>query len=310
MLNAIFKYGALAVLISAAGFAPAQGIESVARVTSAPTELGHLKSVLGDMKIEAVKAVEMTSGTYAIFHTSEGDFVAALAPEVAPQTVTSFVGYATGKKTWRHPVTMTVQQQPLFSNRTIYRIVPNGMIYSGDPLDRGGEADSGTQLPLETDPAVQFTQPGLLAMDSSGDHMSGSRWFVTLRPYPDRNGKYTIFGRVIGGLDLVQRITNKPVQRPQMPLDPVIVQWVEIVKIPAGRIAEGTFVDDGGQTRFRIDPNFKDAPSGLELPGVFTRNYTPGSAANQPDTAGTDDNPSGNDADTETTPTAATGAGL
>lgn len=279
MLKVIFKFGSVAALVLAAGVAPAQGIESVARVTTTPTELGRLNSVLGDQKIAAVKAVEMTSGTYAIFHTSEGDFVAALAPEVAPQTVTNFIGYATGKQTWRHPVTMTVQQQPLFSNRTIYRIVPNGMIYSGDPLDRGGEADSGTQLPLETDPTVQFTQPGLLAMDSSGDHMSGSRWFITLRAYPDRNGKYTIFGRVIGGLDLVQRITNKPVQRPQMPLDPVIVQWIEIVKIPAGRIAEGTFVDDDGQPRFRIDPNFKDAPAGTELPSVFTRNYLPGADA-------------------------------
>src|SRR5690606_16116877 len=156
--------------------------------------------VLGSPDIASNGSVTMTSGTYAIFHTSEGDFIARLNAEAAPQTVQNFVAYATGRKSWRHPATMDETTRPLFSNTTIYRTIPNAMIYGGDPLNKG-EGDSGTQLPLETSRETQFDKPGLLAMDSSGSKMSGSRWFITLRPFPERSGNYTIFGEVIGGLD-------------------------------------------------------------------------------------------------------------
>lgn len=223
---------------------------------------GTLPSVFGSPELTADGNVTLTSGTYAVFHTSEGDFIAALDAELAPQTVQNFTAYATGQKSWRHPVTMDETTRPLYSNTTIYRVVPNSMIFGGDPLNRG-EGDSGTQLPLETSRDVQFDQPGLLAMDSSGNRMSGSRWFITLRPFPERTGNYTIFGRVIGGLDLVQRISMKPVRRPQLPLDPVMVYFIEIVRVPAGRMTTGEFRMENGMKVLRIEPNFQDAPLAL-----------------------------------------------
>lgn len=231
---------------------------------------GALPSVRGALEIKTDGTMELTSGTYAVFHTSEGDFIAALSEQIAPQTVQNFLAYATGKKAWRHPVTMVETTRPLYSNTEIYRTVPNAMIYGGDPLNKG-EADSGTQLPLEIDRSVGFDQGGLLATDGSGEKMSGSRWFITLRPYPERTGNYTIFGKVIGGLDLVQRISLKPVRRPQLPLAPVMVYFVEAVRVPAGRIANGVFRMENGLKVLRIDPNFVDAPdgSGMLEPGKF-----------------------------------------
>jgi peptidyl-prolyl cis-trans isomerase A (cyclophilin A) len=270
MVKMFLQVCAMAAVALMVGVAPAQEIESSQLNPTSPPSIGTVPSVLGDRKLPAKSEVELTSGTYAIFHTSEGDFIAALADSVAPVTVRNFIAYATGQKAWRHPVTLTETRQPLYSNTTIYRTVPNAMIYGGDPMNRG-EADSGTQLPLEVQPDVQFDQPGLLAMDSSGDKMSGSRWFITLRPFPDRNGNYTIFGRVIGGLDLVQRISNKPVKRPQLPLDPVMIYFVEIVKVPAGRVTTGEFKNENGMTVLRINPNFQDAPTGSKAANVFAK---------------------------------------
>ena len=235
--------------------------ESRAQDANRPGNLnGALPSVLGSPDLAGNGKVELTSGTYAIFHTSAGDFIAVLRPEWAPQAVQNFTALATGQKRWRHPVSQEETTRPLYSNTTIYRIVPNGMICGGDPLGKG-EADSGTQLPLEVaNGGGQFTEPGLLAMDNSGDRVSGSRWFVTLRPLPERSGTYSTFGKVIGGLDTVQKISFRPVKRPQLPLDPVMVFWVEIVRIPPGRVTSGEFQMVDGLKVLRINPNFQDAP--------------------------------------------------
>lgn len=241
----------------------------LAQESSGATALGVVPSVLGSPDLSGDGHVELTSGTYAVFHTSEGDFIAELKAEVAPLTVQNFVAYATGQKSWRHPVTMVETTRPLYSNTTIYRTVPKAMIFGGDPINRG-EGDSGTQLPLETSREVRFDQPGLLAMDASGTKMSGSRWFITLRPFPERSGQYTIFGKVIGGLELVQRISLKPVKRPQLPLDPVMVYFIEIVRVPGGRITTGEFRMENGMKVLRIDPNFQDAPVQEEVPSRQT----------------------------------------
>jgi len=270
MSKAFAILATMLVLAFGPGNGVAQSSGEPSPVVSPPGLEAGLPSVLGNRKLPATNKVELTSGTYAVFHTSEGDFLAGLADKAAPVTVRNFIAYATGQKPWRHPVTMVETTRPLYSNTTIYRTVPNAMIFGGDPTNRG-EADSGTQLPLETSPNISFDQPGILAMDSSGDKMSGSRWFISLRPFPDRNGDYTIFGKVIGGLDLVQRISTKPVKRPQLPLDPVMVYFIEIVKVPAGRVTTGEFRQENGMTVLRIDPTFRDASPDQKPMDVFAK---------------------------------------
>lgn len=248
----------------------AQVTDAVNDAAIAAASAGTVSSVRATIDLPESDQVSLEAGTYAVFHTSEGDFIAALSEAAAPQTVRNFIAYATGQKAWRHPITLTETTQPLYSNTTIYRAMPKGMIFGGDPTNRG-EADSGTQLPLEASSGIGFDQPGLLAMDSSGDMMSGSRWFITLRPFPDRTGKYTVFGKIIGGLDLVQRISTRPVKRPQLPLDPVMVYFIEIVKVPVGRVTSGAFRMENGLKVLRIDPAFKDAPMGAPASDIFAR---------------------------------------
>lgn len=185
-------------------------------------------------------------GTYAVFHTTEGDFVARLHPAEAPRTVENFVGLATGRKPWVHPVTMAQQRKPLYDNTTIHEIAADVLVRGGDPTGRGS-GNPGYTLPLETAPALDFSTSGILAMENSGPVASGCRWFITLTPMPDFTGRHTAFGRVVGGLDVVRDISRKPTRRARTPLEPTLVTSVEIVEIDAAARTEATFSEEDGR---------------------------------------------------------------
>jgi peptidyl-prolyl cis-trans isomerase A (cyclophilin A) len=195
-----------------------------------------------------------------VFHTSLGDFIAQLFPRQAPQTVNAFVELATGKRRWKHPITDAEMDRPLFNNTLIYKIIPDSMVFGGDPINKG-TADAGFQLPVEVSPDLGFNEAGLLAMDLNGTFSSSSRWYVTLRPYPDRTGQYTIFGKVVGGLDLVRKISKRPQKRPQLPLDPAILSSIEILEIPQNKAAMAMFETELDRKVLSINSGFQEAPA-------------------------------------------------
>ncbi|MGI8904880.1 MAG: peptidylprolyl isomerase [Candidatus Sumerlaeaceae bacterium] len=202
--------------------------------------------------------ITLAAGTYAVFHTSEGDFIVTLFTQQAPNTTKNFIDLALGRKAWKHPVTMVESKRPLYNNTTFYRIIEDTMVFGGDPINKGA-GDSGTVLPLEISPGLQFDGGGLLAMDGSGSQSSGSRWFIALRPFPDRNGRYTIIGKVAGGIDVVRAISNKPTKKPQMPLDATLLSSIEIVEIPAGKLTTASFRTEDNRPVLSVDPNFAAA---------------------------------------------------
>ena len=87
------------------------------------------------------------------------------------------------------------------------------MIQGGDPTGtgRGGESIWGTPFEDEVNPDVKFDSAGLLAMANRGPSTNGSQFFITVAPVPRLNMHYTIFGEVMSGYDVVQRIENAPV---------------------------------------------------------------------------------------------------
>jgi peptidyl-prolyl cis-trans isomerase A (cyclophilin A) len=252
--------------------------QDAGRTMSAPADMLAAPSAL--INTNTSDSVALTSGTYSVFHTSEGDFITRLLPEAAPHAVENFIGLATGNKTWTHPVTALQTTRPLYNNTTIFKIIPNVMIVGGDPINRG-EGDSGYLIPLEMDPHFKFDRPGMLAMDASGSKMSGSRFFVTLRQMPERDNNFTIFGQVVGGLDVVQRISNRPTKRPQTPLDPTLLEYVEIVRIPYNQKTTGTFRQENGIKTLSIDPHFQRLH---EFPDDETTTSTTTTSATQSDT--------------------------
>jgi cyclophilin family peptidyl-prolyl cis-trans isomerase/HEAT repeat protein len=131
----------------------------------------------------------------ATIHTAKGRIRIELFPEEAPITVDSFI---------------TLARKGFFNGITFHRVVPNFVIQGGDP--RGdGEGGPGYQIRCEIN-----TQPytrGAVGMALSGKDTGGSQFFITHSPQPHLDGGYTVFGQVISGMEVVDRISRSDVIR-------------------------------------------------------------------------------------------------
>ena len=128
--------------------------------------------------------------TRAVVTTSKGSFTIDLLPESAPLTVDNFVQLA---------------QRDYYRNITIHRVVPNFVIQDGDP--RGdGNGGPGYQIRCEINQVLY--DRAAVGMALSGKDTGGSQWFVTHSPQPHLDGGYTVFGRVVTGMDVVDRIVR------------------------------------------------------------------------------------------------------
>jgi cyclophilin family peptidyl-prolyl cis-trans isomerase/HEAT repeat protein len=126
----------------------------------------------------------------AVVTTSKGSFTIELLPSEAPLTVDNFVQLA---------------RRNYFNGITIHRVVPNFVIQDGDP--RGdGNGGPGYQIRCEIN-EVPYDR-AVLGMALSGKDTGGSQWFVTHAPQPHLDGGYTVFGRVIAGMDVVDKISR------------------------------------------------------------------------------------------------------
>jgi cyclophilin family peptidyl-prolyl cis-trans isomerase/HEAT repeat protein len=132
---------------------------------------------------------------HAVVTTSRGSFTIELLPSEAPLTVDNFVQLA---------------QRNYFRGITIHRVVPNFVIQDGDP--RGdGNGGPGYQIRCEIN-ELPYDR-AMLGMALSGKDTGGSQWFVTHAPQPHLDGGYTVFGRVIAGMDIVDKIVRGDVVR-------------------------------------------------------------------------------------------------
>jgi peptidyl-prolyl cis-trans isomerase A (cyclophilin A) len=160
-------------------------------------------------------------GLYAIFNTSMGTFTAKLFETETPITVRNFVALARGTKAWKDPKTNAMAAKPLFNNITFHRVIKNFMIQTGDPTATGSH-DCGYTIKDEIVPTLKFDQPGRLGMANIGSPNTGAcQFFVTAVPYPSLNGGYTVFGQVVEGQDIVNKIDNVPTDRNDKPVTPV-----------------------------------------------------------------------------------------
>ncbi|MGB7095227.1 MAG: peptidylprolyl isomerase [Anaerolineales bacterium] len=148
------------------------------------------------MTIDPAKSYEAT------IHTENGDIVVELFPDVAPIAVNSFIFLADNG--W-------------YDGVTFHRVLPGFVAQGGDPSGTGF-GGPGYAYEIEISEDVTFDQAGLLSMANSGPTSNGSQFFITLEPLPNLDGGYTIFGRVISGMDVVEQITPRdPNQNPNLP---------------------------------------------------------------------------------------------
>jgi peptidyl-prolyl cis-trans isomerase A (cyclophilin A) len=167
-------------------------------------------------------------GTYAHFATSEGNFTVRFFDKDAPKTVANFVGLAEGTI---DPATGKAgKAKPFYDGVTFHRIIHGFMIQGGDP--RGdGTGGPGYKFADEISPNLRFTRPGLLAMANAGPNTNGSQFFITLAPTDWLNGKHTIFGEIVDGTDVVEKIGKLKTGRGDRPVQPVIMKTVAIERV-------------------------------------------------------------------------------
>lgn len=142
-----------------------------------------------------------------VFETTQGTIVFALKPEVAPKACENFEGLV---------------KKGYYNGISFHRIIKGFMIQGGDPTGtgRGGQSIYGQPFEDEFKPNVMFNKTGILAMANSGRNTNGSQFFITTIPTPHLNGRHTIFGEVVEGMDVVKKLENVVTDGRDMPMQP------------------------------------------------------------------------------------------
>jgi peptidyl-prolyl cis-trans isomerase A (cyclophilin A) len=165
---------------------------------------------------------------YATLDTSEGTIVCRLFEQDAPVTVKNFIELAEGACEWTHPRTRNKSKSPLYNGTIFHRVIPDFMIQGGDPAGTG-MGGPGYQFQDETKGSPhKFDKAGKLAMANSGPNTNGSQFFITLVPTAWLTGKHTIFGEVVEGQDVVEKIVKVPRNRQDKPDKDVVLNTVKI----------------------------------------------------------------------------------
>ncbi|HEV3066276.1 MAG TPA: peptidylprolyl isomerase [Streptosporangiaceae bacterium] len=169
----------------------------------------------------------MTTTLTATLRTNQGDIVLRLFPDHAPETVRNFVELAEGSREWTDPRTRRASSGKLYDGTIFHRVIPGFMIQGGDPLGTG-TGGPGYKFGDEFHPDLTFNRPYLLAMANAGPGTNGSQFFITTAPTPWLSGKHTIFGEVIQGSEIVDKISAIQTDSRDRPGTDVVIESVEI----------------------------------------------------------------------------------
>ncbi len=170
-------------------------------------------------------------GTYAVFDTSEGKIVCRLFPEQAPKTVQNFTELAEGKRQWQDRVSGKKGNGPLYNGTIFHRVIPNFMIQGGDPSGTG-MGGPGYRFEDETKGSpYRFDKAGKLAMANAGPNTNGSQFFITVAATPWLTGNHTIFGEVIEGYEVADKISKLPRNSQDKPQKDVVLNAVSIERV-------------------------------------------------------------------------------
>jgi peptidyl-prolyl cis-trans isomerase A (cyclophilin A) len=172
-----------------------------------------------------------SAGTYAVFNTSEGTIVCRLFEKEAPKTVANFVELAEGKREWTHPVGGKKSSDKLYDGTIFHRVIPDFMIQGGDPAGTGF-GGPGYKFEDETKGSPHsFDKKGKLAMANAGPNTNGSQFFITVAPTTWLTGNHTIFGEVVEGQDVADKISNVARGAQDKPKTPVTIEPLVIERV-------------------------------------------------------------------------------
>lgn len=144
-------------------------------------------------------------GGIVVLETNAGTIEIKLMPDAAPKACENFIGLV---------------QKGYYDGIVFHRVIKGFMIQGGDPTGtgRGGDSLWGKPFEDEVSPSVQFDRPGILAMANAGANTNGSQFFITVAKTPWLNMRHTIFGEVVSGYDVVEKISAVAVDAMDRPL--------------------------------------------------------------------------------------------
>ena len=145
----------------------------------------------------------------ATFKTEVGDFEVELYADKAPKTVNNFVFLA---------------RDGYYDDTTFHRVIRTFMAQGGDPTGTGS-GGPGYKFADEIHPSLKHSGPGILSMANAGPATNGSQFFITHGATPHLDGRHTVFGKVVSGLDVVQKIEAAPVN------GETLIDRVELVRV-------------------------------------------------------------------------------
>lgn len=166
--------------------------------------------------METVMSEQKNDSLYvATIKTTLGTMKIELYADKAPKTVENFVGLA---------------RKGFYNGIIFHRVIKNFMIQGGDPTGtgRGGESIYGKEFGDEFDPTLKHDVEGILSMANRGPNTNTSQFFITLVPTPWLDGKHTVFGKVIEGLDVLRAIGAVQTGQMDKPVTDVVMEEVTI----------------------------------------------------------------------------------
>ncbi|KAI5294563.1 hypothetical protein KEM52_003716 [Ascosphaera acerosa] len=168
---------------------------------------------LAKQRRDAAAAAAAARNTAAVLHTSLGDIHLRLFPDVAPKTVENFTTHA---------------RNGYYNGTIFHRVIRKFMIQGGDPLGdgTGGESIWGGEFADEFS-SLKHDRPYTLSMANAGPNTNGSQFFITTEKTPWLDGKHTVFGRVVRGMDVVHKIENVKT-RDEKPIDDVKIVSISV----------------------------------------------------------------------------------
>lgn len=207
--------------------------------------------VLGFQSCKSQSKSDLKDGLYAEITTDKGNMLVALEYQKTPITVANFVSLAEGSN---KNVEEKYKGKKYYDGLTFHRVVPNFVIQGGDPLGNGSGGpgyrfedefpkDANRNLLLKHDSA------GILSMANSGKETNGSQFFITHNATPHLDGRHTVFGKVIEGLEVVNKIAQGD-----------IIKKIEIIKVgkeakkfDAASVFDKALADFNGKTQKVLD---------------------------------------------------------
>ncbi len=170
-----------------------------------------MKKILVAILLFAGVSLYADKNPIMVLETNQGNIELELYPKIAPKTVKNFI---------------ELSKKGYYNGTIFHRIIKRFMIQGGDPTGtgRGGESIYGDTFEDEFKANVVFDKPGIIAMANRGPGTNGSQFFITTVPTPHLNGRHTIFGKVVKGYDIVQKIENTQVGNMDKPVKDQVIK--------------------------------------------------------------------------------------